>query len=450
MTSATTTVPTAPGRLPLFGHVARLARHPLAFLADVRARGEIVKIFLGTRPVFVVSSPALIRTILLAESNKFDKGTLMDKTRPYLGNGLPNSCGAFHLQQRRLLQPAFHRDRIRGHLETMRTRAEHRTANWRGGQQIPFCQEMHDLTFDIVTRTMFSTSLGPTRSSEFQQALPVAINGSAARALAPASFWEKLPLPSNRRFDAAVAAVHRIVDEVIGSYHAEGVDHGDLLSTLLGPLGPDADSRMPDQHVHDEVISIIMAGTETAATTLSWLFYELALQPEVEQRLATELQAVLHGRPIEFDDIHALEYTNCILTETLRLHTPNWVLMRRAIEPVDVGGIRLERGSEVLFSLTTLHRDPEIYRDPMHFSPNRWLPEQADALPRGAFIPFGLGNRKCIGDSFALTVMTVVVAAIATQWQMSLAPGCRVRETAGATVQPTGLVLRADNRDQSL
>ncbi len=405
--------PVAPGRLPLLGHTMSLLGRRFRFLSSLRSHGEVVRIYLGPLPVYVVTSPELAWQVLAINADRFDKGILFDKIRPLFGNGLANSNGDFNRRQRRLVQPAFQRKRIVGYVRTMAGVASDLIESWRPGEVVAVDKRMEDVALTVVGRTLFSTELGREAIAEVQRSMPILTKCLTVRAFSP----EWLPIPANRRFDQAAARFRRVVAEVIAAARAEGKDHGDLLSTLLLARDEDTGEGMSDQQVSDEIVTILTAGMETTAVTLAWLFHELGQHPEIERRFHAEIDRVLEGRMATFDDLPRLEYTQRIISEVLRKY-PILILMRRARTDVDLGGVHLQPGTEVALSQYALHYDPHLYPDPARFDPDRWLPDRAERLPRGAFIPFGAGLHRCPGYSFAETEVAIVAATVAARWQL--------------------------------
>lgn len=416
-------------------------------MLSLRKQGDLVRIYFGSMPVLVVNSPALIREVLVSQRDKFEKGALFDKTRPVLGNGLVTSGGEFHRRQRRLIQPAFRPERIALYGEHMAELARERVASWRPGQVVAVDREMTELTLAVVSRSLFASRIGRDAAAEVQRSLPIVVHGFMRRTVAPTTLLERIPTPGNRRFDAARARLRAITDEVIAAYRADPTDHGDLLSILAH--AHDADHRMSDSQLRDELITMMLAGTDTTAVALAWAFHELGRHPEVERRVQTEVDRVICGRKVTSSDASRLEYTGRVVNEALRLHTPPWIFMRRTIAPVKVGSAYLPVGSEVAVSPAALHRDQHLYPNPMRFDPDRWLRERADRPPRAAFIPFGTGDRQCIGDSYAVREMTIVIAAVAARLRLRPVPGSRVREVAGMLLRPSALPMVAEPRDPS-
>ncbi len=311
--------------------------------------------------------------------------------------------------------------------------------SWRPGQIVAVDKRMEDLALTVVGRTLFSTELGQDVIAEVQRSMPVLIKYVAVRALSP-KLVERLPIPSNRRFDEAATRFRRVVAEVIGAARAEGKDHGDLLSMLLLARDEDTGEGMSDQQVHDEVVTILTAGAETTAVALAWFFHELGRHPEVERRFHAEIDQVLAGRMATFDDIPKLEYTQRIINEVLRKY-PLVILMRRARTDVDLGGVHIRPGTEVALSQYALHHDPRLYPNPTNFDPDRWLTDCAAKLPKGAFIPFGAGLRHCPGYSFAETEIAIVAATVATRWRLVPVAGKSVRPKLTVTMRPNQLPM---------
>jgi cytochrome P450 len=429
-------VPTAPGRLPLLGHAVQLATGRLRFLQSLRDHGDLVRIYLGTRPAYVVNSPELLRGVLLTDAAKFDKGRFFEKMRPVLGTGILTCDTDVHRRQRSLVQPAFHHERIRRYVDIMSRLAGQAVGSWRQDQVVEFDKEMHAVALDIVATSLFSSKIGEEAVRETQRLFPYISHSVARRTLSPFPWLERLPTADNRRYAAAVQRLWQVIDEVIAAYRAQGVDHGDLLSMLLASQDSETGDGLTDREVRDESVTLMGAGTETSSNSLCWLFHEFDRNPDVQDRVRDEIERVIGDRPVRYDDVKALTYTQNVISETLRLHSPIWFLMRRVIGEIELGGVRMEPGTQLLFSPTALHRDPEVYTDPLRFDPDRWESEQ----PKLAFLPFGMGPRKCIGDIFARTEMAVITATILRRWRLeAVGP---MREVCSGSLHPAELPMR--------
>ncbi|MDS0139599.1 MULTISPECIES: cytochrome P450 [unclassified Amycolatopsis] len=429
-----------PGRVPLLGHTVPLLRDPLKFFTSLSSHGEVVKIRLGPLPVHVVTTPELAWQVLATDADKFDKGLVFDKMRPLFGDGLATSNGELNRRQRRLVMPAFGRTRIAGYAEhTMTTLADDLASSWRPGEVVEFDKRMQDLVLTIAGQTLFSTALGEEALAEIRHSIPVMLKYVLIRAFSP-KFVEKLPIPANRRFDTAAARLREVIGETVVAAREDGADHGDLLSMLLLARDEDTGEGMSDRQVHDEVITILTTGAETTAVALAWFFHELGQHPEVERRFHAEVDEVLGGRAARFEDLPDLVYTHQIVNEIVR-RTPPLILMRRAREDVELGGVPIPAGSEVAVSQHTLHRDPRWFPEPDRFDPDRWAPGRTADLPKGAYIPFGAGARLCPGHVFAPTEIGIVAATIGARWRLVPVPGKKVYAQIKVTMQPNRLPM---------
>ncbi|WP_169736710.1 cytochrome P450 [Pseudonocardia spinosispora] len=435
-------MPVAPHRVPLLGHLPALLRDPLALLSDATSRGDIVRLAVGRGSLYLLNCPELVRQVQVTDADRFDRGRIFEKARAFVGQGLATSDGALHLRQRRIIQPAFHRDRITAYAEVMREQVESLVGQWQPGRTLAFHQEITDLALAVLTKSIFRSTVGADVVAEVQHALPIVVDGVLARSLLPDA-WEKVPTPGNRRFASARTRLRRVVKDAVVAHRAAGVDHGDLLSALVGARDERGDPAMDDDQVRDEVITILMAGTETTASSMSWLFHELTQRPDLEARLRAEVDAAhANGRPTTAELV-GLRFLNQLFTEVTRLHAPVWFLMRRVTAPVRFGEVLVPAGAQVVYSPTALHRDPARFPDPLRFDPDRWLPERARDVPRSACIPFGAGVHKCIGDGFARTEAAIAVSTIVSRWTLRPAPGPSVRPRVRATLRPHALRLIA-------
>ena len=434
-------VPVAPHRWPLLGHTPAMLTRRAKFTDALRERGDVVRLDLGPLHAHFVTSPSLTHEVLVSQGSKFRKGAMFDKFRPYLGTGLLLSNGEHHLRQRRLVQPAFHRERIEAHASTMARAAASLAARWRPGEVRVVEDDMQELAVTIVGEALFSTEIGARAVAEVRRSVFTIIQQGMIRALSP-SFVEKLPLRGNREFDAAIARMKAVVLQVIESWRADGTDHGDVLSTLL--LAGEDGTGMTDEQAYDEVLTLLTAGIETTAIALAWALYEVGNDPEVERRVHAEVDAVVGDREVTFADVASLPYTARVVQETLRMY-PVWFVMRRTLTEVRLGDTTLPEGAEVIVSPHALHHDARTFPSPERFWPDRWTPEFTAGLPRGAFIPFGGGNRQCLGNTFAQTELVITLATIAARWRLVPTRPARVRFTSAP--YPKGLFMKAVPRN---
>ncbi|GAA4931567.1 cytochrome P450 [Streptomyces coeruleoprunus] len=428
-------IPRAPGSLPLLGHAWQLWRDPLGFLGSLRESGELVRVDLGTMPMYVATTARVVHEVTVRQSRSFEKGRLYDRVRPLVGDGLATASGETHRRHRRLIQPMFHHERIAGYTQIMSERALALTDSWTAGQRIAVEEAMAEFTIETLAATMFSTDIGRPAVEAVRRDLPVILKNMLIRAASP-KFLDRLPVRANRDFDAATENLRGVIDEVIATTRTSGLtDRPDLLSVLLAARDADTGEVLTDTEVRDELVTILFAGTETTASTLSWAFHELARHPDVEKRLVAEIDEVLGDRPVTVEDLPKLAGVRRVLDEVIRLYGVT-LLMRRTTVPVELAGHALPAGAEVAFSLYAMHRDPDVFENPDTFDPDRWLPERKAAVDRHAYIPFGSGNRKCIGDAFSWTEATIALATILPRWQLRPVPGHTPKAAASAMAHP--------------
>ncbi|MFF3905210.1 cytochrome P450 [Streptomyces sp. NPDC001848] len=433
---------TAPGALPLLGHVPALWRRPLEFLASLPAHGDLVEVRLGPSRAYLAAHPELVREVLL-NPRVFDKGGVFDKARQLLGNSLSVSRGEEHRFQRRLIQPAFHTSRIAAYTTAVADDTRVATDAWRSGETRDISDTMHALLMRVAARTLFSAGLDEATIEEARQCLRTVSHGIYKRTVAPLGVMEKLPTPGNRAYDRANTRLREIVAEMISRRRGSEGDHGDLLSTLLRAEHPDTGEKLDDRQVLDQVITFLVAGSETTASTLAFVFHLMGTLPEVEKRVHAEVDEAVGDRTPAYADLSALRYTRNVITEALRLYPPSWMAMRVTAQEVTLGGRTIPAGTTILYSAYALHHNPELFPAPETFDPGRWEGERAARVPRGALLPFGAGSHKCIGDVLALTETALIVATVAARWRLRPVPGTRLRPEPKATLEagPMPMVL---------
>ncbi|MFB8202689.1 cytochrome P450 [Kitasatospora purpeofusca] len=486
--------PLAPGALPGLGHAPALLRDPLGFLGSLSRYGDVVRIRLGPRTVCVVTDAGLVHTLLVALAHDCPRGAVQDTLKTAFGDGLLMSEGRAHRDRRRIIQPAFGPDRMADYLAVMHRVTEERADRWHPGQVLDVAKEMNHLALEIVTRALFDARLSEDATLAFHRALPDLVKGQIVQSLYPHPALARLPLPVNRRFDAAVRVLNRVVDQAVngtapggrfGAHDAHGAHGGPgghgghgagmsgggcpmsgggarrpgLPALLRAAVDPATGRPLTEADVRSEAITMFGAGTETVSTTLTWLIDELVRHPHVEARVLAELDEHLPAGTVPTPEALArLAYTRAVTQEVVRLHAPNAFLMRTARVPVTLGAYRIPAGTELLYSLTAVHRDPALHPDPLRFDPGRWYDADGaegagaggTAAARQAFLPFGAGKHKCIGEAFAWAELTVATAAILRRWRPTAVPNARAREVVWTTVQAQGLRVRlaprGDNR----
>lgn len=400
-----------------------MRRDPLSFLTHIaRNYGDIAHFKFGPQHVFLLNHPDLIKDVLVTHHRRFMKGRMIQEMKRLLGEGLLTSEGQFHLRQRRLAQPAFHRERIAAYAAVMVEYASRTSERWRHGATLDIAAEMMRLTLGVVGKTLFDADV-EGEAEEIGRALTTAMEMADVLNVVFSGVLDKLPLPSTRRFNQAKARLDETIYRLIDEHRASG-DRGDLLSMLL--LASDEEDngeRMSNQQVRDEAITIFLAGHETTANALTWTWYLLSQHPEIEARLHAELDSVLGGRPPSLADLDRLSYTRMVLAESLRLYPPAYAIGRLAIEEYEAGPYTVPAGSTVLVSQWVMHHDPRSYADPLRFDPERWTPDEQAGRPKFAYFPFGGGPRICIGEQFAWMEGILVLATLAQRWRPRLVPG---------------------------
>ena len=422
------------------------------FEQAARAHRPVTHFRMAGDHVYLLSEPELVNDVFLTHARDVMKGRGLQAARPLLGNGLLTSEGEFHLRQRRLAQPAFHKQRIATYAEQMVTEAERHESGWVDGAEVDMVEEMTSLTFAIVGRTLFGTDLtGDART--FGDTLEELMNGFGQLS---AIGNERIvrALPKGRYLLSRVEDLDVVVQRIIDEHRADvanGIDRQDLLSWMIQARDDEGASTygasMSDEQLRDEVMTFVLAGHETTAMALSWAWWLLSSHPEVADRLHDELSRVLDDgvgglKAPSYEDIPALPYTYAVVAETIRMYPPAWIMGRRLLTDLKVGDWDVPSGSIVLGSPWILHRDERFWGDATTFRPERWLDatgtfdESAPGVPRGAWIPFGFGNRRCIGEQFAWTEAVLVLAALAAQWRPELVPGTEVQTQAAVTLRP--------------
>jgi cytochrome P450 len=387
---------------------------------------------------FVINKPEYIEHVLLTNQRNYRKSDFLRRILgPLLGDGLLISEGELWRRQRRIAAPAFHTKRIAELVTAMTSLTDATLARWRA-MTGPFdmAAEMLALTLDIVARTMFSTDVGGEIASLRRLTdVVVALRPSTLDLL---GLPEWIPRRQPAAYRRAIAEFEALVSRLLAERRADGRDRGDLLSMLLAARDPETGEGMSDKQLRDEILTILLAGHETVANALTWTWYLLARHPEAGARLHEELDRVLGGRVPGFADLAELEWTRMVIEEAMRLYPPAHTISRTAIGEDCIGGVRVPPGAAITISAYVTHRNPNLWRDPERFDPERFAPGAVAQRHRFAYLPFGGGPRICIGNGLAIAEAKAIVATIAQRYRVRLAPG--------HVVEPIGLVtLRARN-----
>jgi len=389
----------------------------------------------GPFHIYLLSDPDHIRDVLVTNNSKFMKGQGLQEMKRLLGEGLLTSEGEFHKRQRRLIQPMFHHKRIEGYGDVMVERSVRMRESWQDGQTLDVHQQMMRLTLSIVAKALFDTDIEDRDANRVAEALATSL-GLFDRVTSPL-FQLLMRMPASsvmRRFQQAKDTLDEIVYGMIRERRKTG-DRGDLLTTLLLAQEEDGE-RMTDLQVRDEAITIFLAGHETTSNALTWTWYLLSQHPEVEAKLHEELDTVLGDRSPTVADLENLPCTQRVLSESMRLYPPAWILGRRALADHETDWYRIPEGSIVVAAQYIVHHDPRWFPDPYGFDPDRWLPEQAASRPKFSYFPFGGGQRLCIGEPFAWLEGELLLATLAQRWKLRLVRGHPVELSPVVTLRP--------------
>jgi len=426
-----------PGAVPLLGHFPAYARDPLGFVTRASTDyGGLVSFRLGPFPALLLTDPEGIDEVLVARSRDFKKSRAAGRIGVVVGNGLLLSEGETWREHRRVVQPAFHHDRVAAWGETMVREADTFVSGWEEGQVRDVHRDMAAVTLSIVARTLLDSRLDERDIEGVRRSVAVLTDHFDSRFNSLAFFipdW--LPTPGNLRMRFAVRRLDRIVYRLIAVRRATDNRGDDAISMLLEASSAEA-SPLTDRELRDEVMTLFMAGHDTTAVALAWSIYLLGESPRAAAALATELADVLGGRLPTVADLPRLRYTEAVVFEALRLYPPAYALSREAIKPTTVRGRALPKGGIAFISVWATHRRPDIFDAPSIFRPERWLDGLARRLPRGAYLPFAEGPRKCIGASFAMQEAVLVLATIARRFHLKPPAAQEIRPRPAVTLRP--------------
>jgi cytochrome P450 len=405
----------------VLGLLPELSRDALGLLTRVtRDYGDLVRIRLGLTPVVVVGHPDLVEEVLVTRNHDYRKGEQTRRLGSLLGKGLLLSEGDFWLRQRRLMQPAFHRQRLARMAETMIDCAVSTTESWHAGEVRAINVEMMELTLRIVGRTLFGTDVGEDLARIRQSSLVLNEHFRSRLYSLLTILPDSVPTPGNLRYQVAVRDLDQLVFRIIGERRDSGEYGEDVLGMLLSARD-ESGRGMDDRQLRDEVMTLLLAGHDTTSLALTWAFVLLASHAQVDAALHVDVEAVLGGRNPTAADAPLLRYADRVVTETLRLYPTAWAIGREALRDTSIGGRPIRRGTTVLMVPWVMHRDPRFFDDPEAFRPDRWADGLAERLPRFAYLPFGGGQRVCIGASFAQLEATLLLATIAQRFRLEFA-----------------------------
>ncbi|MFC3962353.1 cytochrome P450 [Nocardia jiangsuensis] len=420
-------VPTAPGRLPLLGHSIAALRDSLGFVRSLAAVGPVVRVYLGPRPAYVLTTPELIRQVGFGTAGEFHRDDLRAAMHEVVRGASNVLAGPPHELRRRMIAPALRRRRLQDYAAVTAGIADEWAAALPG--TVNLMESAHALVLDTISATLFTADFGAAAKAEVRRNIPWLLAQVVQRAALPDAV-NRARFLADRRFAAKAAALRGEIGAVVRAYRADGRDHRDVLSALIGHVDAETGARLGDEEIVDELILMLAAGVGSTASILAWVWYETLRSPEIAKAVRAELDTEVGAGPVEPDHLYRLPYLRRVILETLRYWGP-WVSTQNADGPVTFDGLTLPDGAVVVYSPYLVHHDPRHYPDPARFDPERWAPERVDGIDRKAVLPFGVGARHCPGNNFALLTITLATAALFTHWNPALDSGYRVRPSSG-------------------
>ncbi|MFB9476618.1 cytochrome P450 [Nonomuraea salmonea] len=433
-----------PPRTATLAVLGKMMRSRLEVMAWAASRyGDAVRLPLGPKTLYFFNHPDHAKHVLADNAGNYTKGLGMVHARRALGDGLLTSEGELWRRQRRTIQPVFHSKRIAGQLGAIADEAEQLTARLRARGRVDMREEMTSFTLGVLGRTLVDADLGEFDSigASFEAVQNQAMFDALTLGTVP--LW--LPLPLQSRFRRARRDLQRIVDK-LATDRAAMPSGADIVSRLIESVRHESDQRAGRVRMRDELVTLLLAGHETTASTLTWAFHMLDEHPQVWERLHDEAVEVFAGGPLTVESLHALTYTKQVLDETIRLYPPVWLLPRIARAADEIGGYPVPAGADVLLSPYLLHRHPEFWSAPARFDPDRFTPLASAGRNRYSYIPFGAGPRFCVGNNLGMMEATVALATIARDLRLTKSPGFRVTGEAMLTLQIRGGLLMTVRR----
>ncbi|AYV56151.1 cytochrome P450 [Leptospira kmetyi] len=434
-------IKTPPGSYGFFAlrHLPRMRRDIIGFFEDMKKKhGDVVLFGIRRTRIYMIQSPEDVRHVLQENSSNYHKSVFYRELKRVLGKGLLTSEGDFWKKQRRLIQPAFHRQRISEFTHIMADETRNLFEEWDSKEKnktlrVDLSEEMMKLTFAIVGKTLFRSDV-KEYSEIIAKNVETAMEELTKRltmVFPPPVHW---PLPGNRRLLKSIDAMNEVIYELIDQRRKNSSN--DLISMLLEIQDEETGEKMSLEQVRDEAITLLLAGHETTANALTWAFHLLSNHPEIYSKLKEEAKRVLGDRIPTLEDVGSLTYSRMVLEESMRLFPPAWTVERSALGPDTVGGYHVPTGTNVSICIYSIHRDPRFWKEPERFWPERFSEENSKDRPKYAYIPFGGGPRICIGNVFAMTEGILILSMIARKYDLKPVPGHKVELEPLVTLRP--------------
>jgi cytochrome P450 len=407
----------------LWGNTVQFQPDPIGFMKRAaQEHGQVVKFRVLLDHWYLLTDPDHVYEVLVKNSAKYHKPRINKQLfRDFMGNGLVSSDGAHHARQHKMIKPGFHRRRIDGYCEIMVRYTQEMVAQWTAGETVDIGDELTTLTLKIIAKTMFGADISDSTDTIGKAMCTVneVLVDYVNMPLPLPTWW---PSKKNRRKWNAIRDVENILVNIVEERRKTGDDGGDLLSMMVF-AEDEAGQKMSEKELRDEGMTLFFAGHETASHTMTWIWWLIAEHPPVLAKLQAELDTVLEGRAPTAGDLRQLPYLEMVIKEGLRLFGAAWTFMREPTEDVQLGEFRIPKGAYLVISPHILHRQPALFPDPERFDPERFSSQNAKGMHPGAYVPFSTGPRVCLGKSFAMTEMRLILATILQRVNPTLPPG---------------------------
>jgi cytochrome P450 len=437
----------------------KLLRDPLGTLTDYAKSGDIVQVRFGSRIVYLVSHPDLVKEVLVDRRDDFFKGRVQQGFKRVMGNGLLVTEGRFHTAQRSVIQPAFAHPRMPSYDATILAYISGAVGEWWDGQELEVCSEFKRLVSVLVARILFGADFRAS-GEKIRLAFQTLLTKGFYQALATifyinsernpvAGLLDSLPTPRSANYRTSIRTLESLITEILTSRENNPDRHDDLLDFLLHSNEYLGGRPLSKKQIRDEIATLLLASFETTAASLNWLFFLLAGAPSVERQLKIEIDTIFGGGPITSDGLRRLTKMRNALLEANRLYPPTWILGRVAVRDTFVGGIPIVSGSSIAISPWVMHRDSRFFDEPDSFRPDRWSEQTRTPSSPSAYIPFGLGHRSCVGEPLAKEIALATGATVMSKWRLELVPGQSVVPQARFSLMPKGglrMTVRKWNR----
>jgi cytochrome P450 len=428
---------------PLVGALPGLLKERFEFLERAQQRhGDVFTLDLGLTDAIILCHPQYVQHVLVDHARKYFKGgAIWESMRTFLGNGLPVSEGDFWKRQRRMIQPAFHHQRLVALTGKMVEAIDENLARWepaaRTGEPFDIAEALSHMTMDVMVQAMFGSALGAGEAERVGQALAYIID-YMMQGMVTHSLPEWLPVPGRARYQEAIRFIDEVVFRIIERGRKSAEEEDSLLSLLLHSVDTESGERMTNAQLRDEAVSLFIAGYETTAVGLAWALHLLTRHPKSAQRMQAEVAGVLGERVPGFADLRQLPHTRNVLQESLRLYSPSYWIPRTSSEEDEIGGYRIPAGRMVVLFTHLIHHNPTIWEEPRRFDPDRFTPERSEGRHKQAWVPFGAGQRQCIGKEFSLMEGQLILARLAQRFEPSAVLGREAQVHIGTSIRAKG------------